>query len=180
MKRLLIFLMCIFSACSVVQPESNPANIMQARDLIDAGVIKMRLGQLTEAQAIFELALELAPLAETFDGLGCLAFLRGDFKEAQRLFLTAYDRDEEYAPALEHLALLYEVYGFLEEADALYLKALSIDPTLLGGRNNRAAFLFDNHLGSDSEIKNEFLKAKTVADHPVIKANLKALDGNIK
>ena len=172
MKILLCVLTLLCVSCS--QVTSTYQERREARQFVDSGVAKMREGALDAAQAAFEVALETAEIPEGYDGLGCIAFILGDYKQAQMLFLKAYEKDDNYAEALEHLALLYELQGFVDEADKLYLRAIEINPSLYTARNNRAVFKYE--LGEEGEAKSELLKASSIAKNDIIENNLKKLN----
>jgi len=166
MKLLFNLFFIFFTACSL----SNKDDVFQAKKFVDVGVVKLRDGGLEEAQAAFELALSSAKIPEAFDGLGCVALLMGNFEQAQRFFLLAYEYDPKYAQSFEHLALLYDLVGDDEIAKSLYYEALELDPTLYRGHNNLAALLYD--FNDKAESKKELLKASTI-----IKLN--EIEGNI-
>ncbi len=154
----------------------GPADVLRARELVDIGVAALRDGRLEDARAAFALGVELAADPAAVDGLGCVALLEGRLEEAGRYFSMARCLDESYAPAAGHQALLSEILGDKKAAWKLYLDALTGDPLLFRERNNFAVFLFDNTDKALQDVRGELLKAKTVAEHPLIEENLKTLD----
>ena len=166
----------LMAACSALPPP-DPVRVSEARELVDAGVAELRQGKVDQAKAAFAMAADLVPLPEAIDGLGCAALRGGDLRSAQAYFLAAYEQDNEYAPALAHLAFLYETQGYTKEAERLYASALAADPRLFRDRNNFTAFLYDNGKADRAAARHELLKARAIVPHPVIEENLNVLDG---
>ena len=145
----------------------------QIEKLVDQGVGYMREGKLDEAEAAFKVALEIGNSAAALDGMGCVAFRRGETKRAEEFFWRAYEVDATYNNSLGNLALLYESQGLRLKALELYRRSLDLDPYNFRSRNNYAVFLAD---GDIPKARGELLKAKALAPHSVIKDNLNALE----
>jgi tetratricopeptide (TPR) repeat protein len=177
---LLSLMMALLGGCAVPKPKLTPD--MNAIKLVDAGTLALRQGRLKQAEAAFNMALEISPLPAAIDGLGCVAFLRGDLDTAQRYFLMAYKRDPKYANALGNLALVYERQGDMAAARRIYERALREGPKNYRARNNFAVMLYEDGLGSaedKDQARLELRKALTLAEHPVIKNNVvKVSKGN--
>ena len=173
MKKIIYVLtLFVFSACFSLKPDPTVDELVKARQFVEMGTMQLLQGQLDEAEATFELANEIAELPETVDGLGCVAFMRQDFKEAHRLYWKAHELDPDYAEAIEHLALMYDVLGFDDEADIMYKRALAMDPTLFQGHNNRAVFMAEKNKGFHKEIQNSFLKSQALLDNVIVRENI--------
>lgn len=181
---LLVLLMVNLTGC--VMPQSpNPAKQAQALSLIDQGTIALRAGELDRAEATFQAAWEIDELPAAVDGLGCVAFLRGDSKRAEELFIQAYQMDDDYTEALGNLALLYEANGLSENARQLFERAIAENPGNARVRNNFAAYLKERaREDGDSErsaqtsarARQELFKAHALSPHPLIEQNLEKVD----
>lgn len=184
-----LMLLIFFSllGCAVVK-ETGPAAEQQARQLVDQGVLSLRSGDLERAEASFRVAYETKPLAAALDGLGCVAFMRGNAESAETYFVQAWQSEENYYTALANLALLYESRGLYSEAQKMYQMAIDGDPQNFRARNNLAAFLYDSVYVSDGPdkiedelrrkriVKNELLKAEALTEDPIIEKNLKEIE----
>lgn len=172
-----VSLLLLCGCANVRQPELADRN--RTKELIEQGRYYLRSGDLDKASAAFEVALEIAPAAAAFDGLGCVALLRGHYSEAERYLWKAYESDESYNHSLGNLALLYEARGEVSQAGSMYEWALQADPKNFRVRNNYAVYLAE-HTGEKSlptdRVKRELLKAHALAEHPVIEDNLKSID----
>ena len=92
---------------------------------------------LEQARAAFELAGELSPRdARVLDGLGCVAWRRGNFSAARSYFSEAIRADPGYDRALAHMALIAFRDGNFPEADELFRRALILNPLNYRARNN--------------------------------------------
>ena len=167
---------CIMLLGCVSGKQPSLDDMRESRRLVNQGTLFLRQGLLDQARASFSMARELDGSAAAIDGLGCVAMLEQRFEIAQRYFIRAYELDNNYADALGNLALLYELYGYLNEAETLYRRALAIDPKNFRTRNNYAAFLHDHRGGKDIRVEDEFNKAFSLTPHPLIKANLEIID----
>jgi Flp pilus assembly protein TadD len=147
---------------------------LQAMKMVDQGAEQLRMGKLEEASNSFSLAEELAPLAAAVDGQGCVALLRGNFLQAERLFMRAYEMDGSYDEALANLALLMDVSGRKVRAKELYNQSVIAIPTHVVARNNRAVLEYDQG-GGRMGVLEELEKARLVAEHPVVSENVARL-----
>lgn len=164
------------SGCAVQQPVPfRPEEHLRSLELVDQGVAFMRAGRLDEAEAAFRVAVQLSNIPNAYDGLGSVAFLRGNFSRAEKLFLQAYEQDSEYVHSLGNLALLYEFAGEKALAEQLYQRAIEEDPENFRVRNNFAVFVYEHYRGEDmrGRARRELLGAKALADHPAIEKNLR-------
>lgn len=160
MRKTLMFMLMIFHGCApLIEPSIQDQS--DALNLVDSGVVYLREGQLDRAEANFEIANEIMPMAAAIDGLGCVAFLRGDTALAESLFWQAYEMDSSYNTSLGNLALLYEHKGETEKAEEFYNKALVHDTKNFKTRNNYAAFLYDKR-ASKTRVLAELLKAEAL------------------
>ena len=172
--KLYLCLSVVFLFGCMAQPKPPSAESQRyALKLVDQGVVFLRQGKLEEAKASFEVAVEIDGLPAAIDGLGCVAFLRGDFREAEKKFIAAYQMDHSYRQSLGNLALLYEKQGLLEKAAQFYVSAILENPKSYQIRNNYAVFLKRN--GRESEARVEFLKAQALGRHPLVEINIKEL-----
>lgn len=151
-------------------------NRQQALRLLDEGTAELRRGELMRARLSFELAGELDHQPAVLDGLGCVAFLEGDFTEAGRLFAEAYEYDPAYTEALAHLALVSEALGQVALAEEYYEKSLRQNPMDATARNNYAAFLFAGSGTSHrEEARRQLFKADSLVKHEIIEHNLQLI-----
>lgn len=171
---ILFFSAIAIIGCSVQEPPSSAAR-HRAGELIDQGVIALENGDLERAQAAFEVAGEVAQIPQSADGLGCVAFLKGDLDLAERYFLQAYDIDPTYDHVLGNLALLYEERGETERAHQFYESALTRSPESFQYRNNFAVFL-EQRLQAKAEARAQLKKGEALLPHPLIEANLEAIE----
>ena len=131
----------------------------------------LREGRLSDAATAFGLARDYAPLAAALDGKGCVAFLKGDFAQAEDLFRQAYESDVTYDEALGNLALVLDVVGRHEEALDLYGELLEQHPEAARQRNNRAALAFDEAT-DPREVEAELAKAALLLGAGIAESNL--------
>lgn len=148
----------------------------RALALVDQGTVLLRSGDLDRAAAAFQVAYELARPAAAADGLGCVAFLRGDVLAAEKLFIQAYEMDENYSQSLANLALLYESRGLYSQAEAMYRRVIEEDPANFRARNNFAGLLFDNKKESGARVRGELLRGAAVQPHPLLKWNISKVE----
>lgn len=172
--RNLVFILCIFipllSGC-VKQARVSELDFVRAQELVDRGVLYLKIYDFSHATAAFTLSLEIAPSAAAIDGLGCVALLEGDFDEAEKLFKRSVDFDSSYSGGLVNLGLLNELRGDRARAKSYYEKALSSSP--LNGRalQNYGALEFDE--GAAHEVsRGLILQAEALMKHPLINNNL--------
>ena len=172
MKLLLSILIIFLFGCSYNQA-FDLENHTEALRLVDQGTQYLRLADLDRAEAAFRVAVQLEQLPRAYDGLGCVAFLRGEYLEAEKYFINAYQIGDNYSHALANLALLYESQGLLSKASQLYVRAIKENPKNVSVRNNYAVHLFEiDNRGSSILAQNEFLEAQALVNHPLIEDNL--------
>jgi Tfp pilus assembly protein PilF len=170
----IIFVIVFCVGCAVVEAPPSFEASQRGLKLVDQGTLLLRSGELEKAEAAFLVAYELARLPAAVDGLGCVAFLRGDMVVAEQRFVEAYQADEGYNNALGNLALVYEATGRKEDATRLYARAVRENGDNFRIRGNFGAFLADS--GNRQEAKQELLKAASIASHPLIEENLKRVE----
>ena len=178
MLRFILITYLIISAGCMANRVVGVEDQSEALRQVDQGTLYLRQRDLDKAEASFRVANETVPtLASALDGLGCVAFLRGNYKDAEEYFWRAYEVDSSYNNSLGNLALLYETTGDKQKAAQLYSRALQEDPRNFRARNNYAGFLVSS--GNNQKIKraqDELLKAKMLLNHPLISRNLENLD----
>lgn len=182
---LLVAVAGLFPGC--ITASSGGSSFSAAKNagfLVDEGTSLMKQGELKRAEASFKLALEVAPLAAAYDGLGCIAFLQGDMMQARQLFIIAYDMDPSYERPLANLGLTYEAEGDTIKAREFYETALRKDPRDFMVRNNYAALLQANAAESKNQretlmrrdqVLELLLQAEALSPHPLIKKNLERI-----
>ncbi len=175
MLRILVTLLLWGLAGCVYTPEITAHKQSEAMRLVDQGTLLMRVGDLDQAQASFQVAMELADLPQAVDGLGCIALLSGQFDVAERLFVHAYNMDPEYNNSLGNLALLYDLRGLSNQSESVYRMALESEPNDFRARNNYAAFLARYRGTKDAAVRYELLKAQVVKSHPIINENIEVV-----
>lgn len=173
MKNIVVFSLFILSACGYM---SGGQNTSRAFQLIDQGILQLRSGKLSKAEAAFEVARDMLPMsAAVYDGLGCVAMMRGDFVRAEKYLLHASLLDAQYREVYANLAILYEMTGHKDDASLMYRYARQIDPENFRVRNNYAAFQFRRGRGTTETALKELLRAEALAPHPVIVDNIRRL-----
>lgn len=168
-KLLILFLLAL-SGCVAQSVAPDFASRREAQEIVDNGTLLLREGELSRAQAAFEASWAIAPSPQALDGLGCVAFLKGETKEAEELFTRALTLDEEYSHALGNLALLYESEGNHEKAKELYERGLIQEPKNFQARNNYGVFLEES--GDSDTARGEILRAEAISGHPLIVENV--------
>ena len=151
----------------------------EALALIDRGTLHLRGGRADEAQAAFDVAWELTQKPAALDGLGCVAFLRGDYLAAERIFNQVLQLDPAYSDALMNLAAVYERTERPFLAEQLYARGLDHDPQHFRARNNLAVLLAERAAARPAlkeEARMELLRARELVKHPVIDENLRQLE----
>lgn len=178
MKRLAVISIIFFIGCYQVPPPDFHA-IQRAGQLVDQGVFLLREGQLDKSESAFKVSLEISPSAAALDGLGCVAFLRGDLSLAEGLFNRAIGSDNNYYRALANLALVYDSRGEYEKAKRLFEIAIANEPDEPRMRNNFAVFIQERNKGSKL-VKEQLLKAERLIPHPLITNNINEIveEGN--
>jgi len=114
----------------------DPDHLMSHVAMGDA---RLKLGDLSEAQASFFLALKFRPeFAPALDGLARIYESRADYAEAIEHYQRAIDQDAGYAPAYMHLGDLYLREEQFEEAVELLEEAVDVRPDFAAGLNRLA------------------------------------------
>ena len=174
---LLLTLTGVATGCGAAR-RPGPRDDLEARRLIDQGSVHLIMGDIERARVAFEVAYELTGSAAALDGLGCIAFAKGDLGRAESFFIRAYEMDKNYLNSIANLALLYELQGSRREAELLYRRAMAEMPADYRVRNNYAGFLMESggerRLASQAALE-ELLKARALADHPLIVENIMRL-----
>lgn len=179
MKRVLLTSVAVFllSGCAV-PPALELTAQQDAKVLVDGGTVHLRAGDLDRARAAFALSADLALSAAALDGLGCVAFYKGNLGDAEAYFVRALALDPEYMDARANLALLFERQGRIADARLLYEAVLRADPRNARARNNYSALLFDS--ADEEGAKRELFKAAASAQSHVIEKNLKAVESALR
>jgi tetratricopeptide (TPR) repeat protein len=170
----IIVLICAFvslSGCFVTHAVDAKSR-QQALELIDRGVVLMRRGDLENAAAAFQVAEELAHLPAALDGLGCIAFLKGENLAAEDFFKRALEIDFSYTEAVGNLALLYEQMGRPQQAEEYFSRAIELSPANYRFRNNYAIFLAQRDSSSKRLAKEQLARALVLVDTPLVEANM--------
>lgn len=95
---------------------------------LNLGVAYERQGELDAAIKEYRLAAKKLPLGYLY--LGNAYFLKEEFNEAERYYRKAIKKDPGNADARNNLAWLYYTKGDnLDEAEALVLEAIELDPS---------------------------------------------------
>lgn len=129
------------------------------------------------AQAAYSTARELAPDdPRVLDGLGCVAWRKGNPNLAELYFKHAAELNPEYDRPVAHLALVAERRGHKRAALQLLRRAVASNPLNFHARNNYAALLLDNFQDGPAlaEAQRELLKAYELAgpEDPIVDENL--------
>ena len=139
---------------------------------------------LSDAEAALQLALELAPEdPRVIDGLGCVAWRRGESERAKELFQQVLILNPLYDRAFVHLALIAQDEGDDPAAAALLQRALELNPLNVRARNNYA-LLLGGRGTENSELldvaRREIRKANRSVRRVdgVLLRNLSALEGS--
>lgn len=182
MKAVVLILLLALTGCYYEPPRVETA--MQAalvekklQALLIEATAALRApagGDLERAEAALRLAAELRESdPRVADGLGAVAWRRGRYADAERLFQRAIALDPNYDRAYSHLALLAERRGDRRRARELLEEAVRLNPLNFRARNNLAAVLLDE--GNDRRARNELTKASAAggAGDLVIERNLR-------
>jgi len=96
--------------------------------------IYMRKGEKEKAIELCNEQIKKAPkTAHIYKLLGQIALASKDSKKAEKMFLTAIEKDENYLPSYFSLALLYRTEGRLEDAIKKYEEILKKRPQFAPG-----------------------------------------------
>lgn len=122
-----------------------PAHPRLASVYSDLGLTFERAGQLPEAAAAFQRAIEIQPdLAEAHHDLGNTLRRMDRFAEAEAVLQRAIEIRPDLVEAHFNLANTRFKMGRIEEAIAGYRRVIELDPTQYRALNNMGAALFDN------------------------------------
>ncbi len=106
------------------------------------GVLSGCSGMQTESVAINKNTVSSESALQAYTTLG-LQYLQGrDTVSAKAAVQKALDINEDYAPAYNALALIFQVESELELAEQYYKKAIALDGSSAMFHNNYGAFLF--------------------------------------
>jgi len=127
-------------SCSVPVVRRVPSVIEQvkAKELLISGAKALDDDQLEVAAAAFRMSQQLVPSAEAWDGLGCIALLKGHLERAEAMFFRAVDTDGGYYNVYSNLALLELARGAIPEAKFYFRKSLANDRLNFRSRSNYA------------------------------------------
>lgn len=177
LRFILLASLALTSGCTI-RNYSSTQEEHEALLLVDRGSAFLRAESLDEAQAAFLVAYQMARLPRAVDGLGCVAFRRGDLLTAERLFRQAFELDPNDVEPLANLALLYDRQGKTDAARILFKRVLLHEPTNVRARNNFSALLFESH--QIGQARAEILMAQAVVKHPVLTGNLIKIDSEAR
>ncbi len=177
---MIIFLIGCAAGQAALTPEQKAKRELKLQELLRAGNRSLRLGDwdnLDHAQSAYTLARELSPEdPRVIDGLGCVAWRKGNAEQAEFYFRRAAELNRAYDRPVAHLALVAEQRGHTVAAKELLQRALQLNPLNFKARNNLAATLMrgDEHL---ADAQRELLKAYELAgpEDPVVGFNLNEL-----
>lgn len=167
----------VMSGCTITGPR-DAADVQGAHLIIERGIEHLRHKEYELAEADFVVANEIVRLPAALDGLGCIAYYRGQFAAAEEYYWQAYELDTTYNNSLANLAVLYETQGKRGKATELFKRALAEDPANYRARNNYAAFLSAENKPAEEVLK-ELLKAQALFNHPVIYDNIVIVNGEL-
>ncbi len=175
--KILILSLILLTCCSLAEsPPRTNNHVIQRYNF--QGLQALRQNELLEAQANFRLAFQIAPNAESLDGLGACEYYLGNFSNAQKYYIKAYEFNPQYYNSLINLAYLYEANGQLDLAEKLYIYLKQKYPQNYRLLNNFSAFQFD-YYGEKKLLDVEFnlLQAKSIYPDVLILKNLIKVKG---
>jgi tetratricopeptide (TPR) repeat protein len=147
----------LLAACPAHGPLNPKTALHQQR-----GAALLAGDRLDEAEAEYLLALEYNPKnPEALNGLGLIAFRRGDLRRAAKLLHDAIAHNDELAEAHNNLGVALLGLGDLREAARSFRAALSIDPGYLNARYNLVLAL--RQLGERDKARIEWQKLLALA-----------------
>lgn len=166
-----------------LSPEEQTLREQRIRQLLSSGNRSLRAGDegLDAALASYTIARELAPEdPRVLDGLGCVAWRKGNIDMAEMYFRRAAELDSRYDRPVAHLALVAEARGHRRAALGLLVRAVQMNPLSFRARNDFAAEILRIHRSGKElgEAHREILKALELAgpDEPVLRFNLEELN----
>jgi Tfp pilus assembly protein PilF len=145
----------------------------RSAQLLEKGVLHLRAGNFDAAEASFQLVHEILPQAAALDGLGCVAFARGELDRAENLFHSALTVDPDYYEAYGHLADVYESKGRFQDAGEYYQIAKEQKPQDFRIRNNFAVHLIERGKGERTHLRGlaELRRSSMLTEHPLVQKN---------
>lgn len=179
--KIITLIFCLTAGC-IPQTPINPkdthfketqveALLIQAVQILEVAGTDSLSPAYSQARAALDLARQLKPGdARILDGIGCIEWRRGNFKEAEYFFKKAVSTDTSYDAAYVHLALVAERNGDIQASKELLQTAITLTPLNYRAHNNLAAILLDN-----SSSYQDLSKAY---DH-LLKANLSSGTDNL-
>lgn len=159
---LLSFSGCVPPAPLVLSPEQLAAKEQKLVSLLTIATQDLRANKLAPAEAALKLAQELSPDdPRVLDGLGCVAWRRGNYDLAEEFFKRALSQNGLYDRGYMHLAFIAAERGDSRAAEELLRISLQLNPLNFRARNNLAAELLDAGArpGARAEAYNELLIA---------------------
>jgi protein O-GlcNAc transferase len=139
-----------------------PGDAMKAQSRFQEAFALHQLGELKEAQVLYERALKWQP--NHFDALhmlATLAYQTGQLVRAESLFVKALKIDPEAVYALNNFGNLLQDLGKFNSALARYDQAISLDPNYVEAHNNRGDLL--QSMGRWPEALESYDRAITLA-----------------
>lgn len=146
----------LLSGCSTVPPLPP-----KAIELNQSGAAALAAGDLSTAEARFNVAIEYSPrFTEAWVNLGYVELRRGNLERARKHFTKARDLNPDL-PAPHHaLGLLADHRDLGKEAEGHYRQALKVDPAFVPARANLARRLFRR--GAFEASRDQFLRLTQV------------------
>lgn len=157
MKKLILLFLFILSSC--VNITANKSRLLPSEKegaiqvLISKAATFLREDDLEGAYSALSLAEEINPKhSGVSDGLGLIAYKKGDLPLAIKYFQLAIKNNQNNESSYSHLGIIAKQKGDLKAAEDLQTMALKINPTYvparvrlaelfeMTGRNNQAHF----------------------------------------
>ena len=134
MKRLLLYVLCLFLACSCSQkkePELSPLPGVKpgsAEHLSIQGIFFLKSGNLPQAEMKFKQALEKdANLTSALNGMGLVNLSRMDFSKAETYFRKVVEINPDKYDTYNYLGVIYSETGRYDLAKENLLIAANAD-----------------------------------------------------
>lgn len=134
----------------VVKSDLNPYDIGRF-DLVKA-LIEWKSGNIEEAISILKEAHETAKSTTTFETLGYLLILHGDYDEALNLCIDGLDYDKGNTVILDNMAEIYYYLGDLNKSREIYDELIEKSPKFIEPYYYYALILVE-HNQSDEALK---------------------------
>ncbi len=190
MLKVAVIILLVICCCGCVAPArlslyERAERAQRIEALLTQGTLLLRQGDqesLVRAEAAFRLVQELDPQEPRgADGLGAVAWRRGDLWAAKMFFNQAISIDPSYDRPYAHLALIADMEGRTNDSYQLLQKAMELNPLNYRARNNFSALLA-NHAAGRSDLArsyDEIIKAQQLSPqkHPIIEENLRRIHG---